>query len=91
MTSHVCAPGWRTQISKETNVSQRFESREALAAKIEWEGGVLESVDYGIKAEDMPEGDTELSELWTELVIAYRKADDLARKVHTILEGHGLD
>jgi hypothetical protein len=71
-------------------MAHRFESREALAAKIEWEGGVLESVDYGIRVEDMPEGDTELAELWAELVPAYQKADELASKVHTLLEEHGL-
>jgi hypothetical protein len=72
-------------------MAKRFESREALASKIEWEGGVLESVDYGIRVEDMPEGDTELAELWADLVVAYQKADGLATKVHAILEEHGLD
>lgn len=32
----------------------KYESKEALAAKIDWEGGVMESVEYGIKVTDLP-------------------------------------
>jgi hypothetical protein len=71
-------------------IVSRFESREALASMIEGEGGVLEVVDYGIKADDMPEGDTELIELWAEMRVAYKRADNLATKVHEILEPYGL-
>jgi hypothetical protein len=67
-------------------MAKRFESREALASKIEWEGGVLESVDYGITVSDMPEGDTELEDLWAEMEPAYEKAAELARKVAQILD-----
>lgn len=72
-------------------MSDRFKSREDLAGKIEWEGGILESVDYGIKAEDMPEGDTELAELWAEMAEHYKKASAVADKIGAILEEHGLD
>lgn len=71
-------------------MSDRFESRERLASKIEWEGGVLESIDYGITTDMLPEGDTELAELWAEMVPAYEKAAALADKVHALLEPHGL-
>ena len=72
-------------------MSDRFKSREDLAEKINWEGGIAEAVDYGIKAEDMPEGDTELTELWAEMVDAYKKFDALADKVHGLLGEHGID
>lgn len=49
----------------------RFESRERLAGKIEWEGGIEESFSYGITSEDMPEGDEELEEAWGKAETAY--------------------
>lgn len=66
-------------------MSTRFESREALAAKIAWEGGLIESLDYGIRPEDMPEGDTELAEAWKALYDAYQVVDRLADKVDELL------
>jgi hypothetical protein len=71
-------------------MSDRFESHEDLVSRIEGEGGVLEAVDYGVHADDMPESDTELAELWAEMETAYRKAATLADKVHALLEPHGL-
>jgi hypothetical protein len=68
-------------------VSDRFESREAVAGKIEWEGGIFEALDYGIKTEDMPEGDTELAEAWRDLAVAYASASVLADKVQALLDG----
>lgn len=67
-------------------MSNRFEFRSDLASKIEWEGGIFEALDYGIKAEDMPEGDTELTAAWTELRAAYDRAAKLAEKVEALLE-----
>ena len=70
-------------------MSDRYESREAVAGKIEWEGGIFEALDYGIKTEDMPEGDTELAEAWRELSAAYKVADAAAEKVTALLEAGG--
>jgi hypothetical protein len=64
----------------------RFENRDQLAAKIEWEGGVLEAVDYGIRSTDMPEGDVELEELWKELEDAYSKVVSPADKISKLLD-----
>lgn len=66
-------------------MSERFESRADLASKIEWEGGILDAVDYGIRAEDMPEGDVEMAEAWHELEDAYAAADRCARRVEALL------
>lgn len=34
-----------------------------LEAKIEWEGGLLQAIDYGIKYEEVPE---EVRDMWAE-------------------------
>jgi len=70
-------------------MSDRFENRAALAGKIEWEGGLMEALDYGIKTEDMPEGDTELIEAWSKLEAAYRAVEPLAEAVDKLLPEPG--
>lgn len=46
----------------------RYASRQELANKIDYEGGLCEAAfGYGIDADDMPEGDTELFEAWKRL------------------------
>lgn len=35
--------------------TERFTSVQALAAKIDWEGGVFEAAEYGIKADELPD------------------------------------
>lgn len=38
---------------------------EELASKIEWEGGIMEAVDYGIKVADLPEDiPVEIRDAW---------------------------
>jgi hypothetical protein len=71
-------------------MSDRFSSREHLAAKIEWEGGILEAVDYGIKTEDMPEGDAELTEAWAKLEASFAETSKLADAVEKLLEDRPL-
>ena len=71
-------------------MSDRFESRAALAGKIEWEGGLMESLDYGITTEMMPEGDAELTEAWSKLEAAYRAVEPLAEVVEKLLEDRPL-
>jgi hypothetical protein len=65
--------------------TDRFDSRAALAGKIEWEGGLMESLDYGITTEMMPEGDTELTEAWAKLEASYKETARLADAVETLL------
>ena len=63
-----------------------FSTREDFAAKVEWEGGVLESLDYGLTKEDVPEGDTELYAAWEALEIAYSKVPEARHAVYLLLE-----
>ena len=72
-------------------MSDRFKSRAALAGKIEWEGGLMEALYYGIKTEDMPEGDTELIEAWDRLATAYHELEPLADAVAKLLPEPGDD
>jgi hypothetical protein len=64
----------------------RFANREELAAKIEWEGGFPDALDYGIKAADMPEGDTELAEAWSALEAAWNAVGPPLERVGDLLE-----
>lgn len=67
-------------------MSERFGNRAALRGKIEWEGGILEALEYGIKTTEMPEGDTELTEAWALLASAYEALQPLADAVEKLLE-----
>lgn len=62
-----------------------FENRQEVAGKIDWEGGILESLDYGLTEEDMPEGDTELREAWAELMAAFTYVRAARRRVSILL------
>lgn len=55
-----------------------------FAGKVEWEGGILEAVDYGLKPEDAPEGP--LRELWAQLVAQYALIEPIMRKVQRALD-----
>ena len=70
-------------------MSDRFESREALAGKIEWEGGLMESLDYGITTAMMPEGDAELTEAWAKLEASFKETSKLADVVEALLPEAG--
>lgn len=65
-------------------MTDRFESRAHLAAKIESEGGVLETVEYGVKAKEMP--DDELETLWADLDAKYAAVAPVAEKINELLE-----
>lgn len=66
-------------------MSVRFEDRAAVAGKIEWEGGIMEALDYGIKSADMPLGDDELTAAWDKLAVAYRALTPLVGAVAKLL------
>lgn len=72
-------------------MSERFADRRALRDKIEWEGGLIDSLEYGIGTTDMPEGDTELTEAWTRLADAWRALEPFAEAVQDMLDAVGDD
>jgi hypothetical protein len=75
-----------TRHGKEKRMSERFKSRAAVADKIGWEGGILEALEYGIHAADMPEGDAALAAAWTALEDAFSALQPLAAAVGDLLE-----
>lgn len=46
----------------------------ALRSKIDWEGGVLPALEYGIRDDDID--DEELAESWAELSASYADLED---------------
>lgn len=49
-----------------------YETREGLAAKIEWEGGLLDAFDYGMTTDHLNPCDTELIAAWQKAEDAYK-------------------
>jgi hypothetical protein len=72
-------------------MSDRYEDRAAVADKIEWEGGIMEALDYGIKSADMPLGDDDLIAAWDKLAVAYRGLQPLVGAVAKLLVGAQRD
>ncbi len=66
-----------------------FESRKQVRGKVEWEGGIMEALDYGLNAADMPDGDDELIAAWDKLADAYRVLQPLADAVERLLGDEG--
>ena len=56
----------------------------ALAYKVDSEGGVLEAIEYGIKPEEVPEG--ELRELWTKACALHAELEPVTERIGKILE-----
>lgn len=64
-------------------MSERFKSRTELIGKIDWEGGILESLDYGVHADSMP--DVELEQAWAAMEVKYRELEGLLAVVRGLL------
>lgn len=50
---------------------------DSFAAKVDWEGGVIDALDYGLKADDLDPADERskpLREAWAEMERIYREA-----------------
>lgn len=72
-------------------MSERFESRAALAAKVEWEGGIAEAMDYGITVDMMPEGDEAITAAWREMASAWAQFESAASVVSELLPEPGSE
>jgi hypothetical protein len=67
-------------------MSDRYESRRDVWNKVQWEGGILEALEYGIRVDDLPEGDAELAELWQRLEDAYDALEPIQKAIEALLE-----
>jgi len=54
-----------------------------LYGKIEWEGGMLAVLEYGVGPEDVPE---QLKELWTVASHQYAELEALSTAIYTLVE-----
>ena len=58
-----------------------------FASKVEWEGGVMEALDYGLKPAHAPEGP--IREAWTRLYQVWQQLSPIADEVSRLLNGVG--
>lgn len=60
---------------------KEFDTIEDFVAKVDWEGGVLDAMQYGLVAEDIPDDETEdsqkLFDLWNEGRSLVRIVEDI--------------
>lgn len=68
-----------------------FETRAKVRDKIEYEGGIMEALEYGLTCADMPEGDDELIQAWGKLATVYHELQPLAAAVEKLLDADGDD
>lgn len=60
-------------------MSRTYESRQALANKIDWEGGLEGFLDYGFDpTDDIPERDDELEDIASTMVTRWREFQEAA-------------
>ena len=72
-------------------MARKFKDRQELWDKIDWEGGVLEAVEYGITVDWLPDGDSEIREAWQVLVDVYKSLRPALNKVNSLLEEYEVD
>jgi len=68
----------------------RYPSLIAFAGKVDWEGGVYAALEYGLSADELPEGHPELEALWREMENKYDELEELIAKVNGWLPEIGL-
>lgn len=56
-----------------------------FASKVEWEGGVMEALDYGLKPADAPEGP--IRDAWARLYQLWQQLSPIADEVSRLLDG----
>lgn len=60
-------------------------NQQDFAAKIEWEGGIIDALDYGLKADDLGDQTSALALAWRELETAWQQVKPLIEKVEALL------
>lgn len=55
-----------------------------FAAKVEWEGGVIDALDYGLKPEDAPEG--ELRDPWQQAYDLFQQMEPITDRIGALLD-----
>lgn len=57
----------------------------AFASKVEWEGGVLEALEYGLKPADAPPGPIRIA--WMRVYQVWQQLSPIADEVGRLLDG----
>jgi hypothetical protein len=57
-------------------------TEDQFAAKVEHEGGILEALQYGLRASDLKDPNSELGKAWAELQRVY--TDELTAAIHAV-------
>ncbi|MGV2385396.1 MAG UNVERIFIED_CONTAM: hypothetical protein LOD86_09040, partial [Thermobifida fusca] len=63
-----------------------YQTREQVAEKVDWEGGIPEALEYGLTVDDMPAGDEELRAAWGRLEAAHQPFAAAEAEVARLLE-----
>src|SRR5690606_27568521 len=70
----------------ETPMADGYQTREQVAEKVDWEGGIPEALEYGLTVDDMPAGDEELRAAWGRLEAAHQPFAAAEAEVARLLE-----
>ena len=63
-------------------------NRADFLAKIEWEGGVYDALVYGLKPDDLDEGEDDgLRQEWGALVAIYKRLEPTIEAIESYIEG----
>lgn len=65
----------------------KFDTFRDFADKVDWEGGVLESINYGLRAEDIPSDAPEgFADVWLEAQAIYYLLDPKIDQLEATIE-----
>jgi hypothetical protein len=63
-----------------------YETLIDLRDKVEWEGGVVETLAYGIKPDDVPK---EIADVWVDAYNLYQELEKYTQQIEDILDKAG--
>jgi hypothetical protein len=59
---------------------------ELLRSKVHWEGGVIATLEYGLRAEDI--ADSDLATLWQEAADLYARLRPIVVEIEAVIRSH---
>jgi hypothetical protein len=66
-------------------------SGEEFAVKVQWEGGVIDALEYGLRYEDIDPAEEDLRKMWAEAEGKYRDLALTVRDIEKVFEERGWD
>jgi hypothetical protein len=81
---------WSTvrRLYVDANIGSEFKMLVAdFVSKIEWEGGIIDALEYGLTAESLDEGEDDgLRSAWAELESMWLTVESQVRRIESLLE-----